>query len=716
MRWILAAAALALCATPLAHGQSVDDLSGEDATGDVDVMLSDGTGLTQTEDAPYLDIASGRITKEGESLRFALGVADPSALYDRNGQADIGEVLADILDDPGFAIGHTSVYLHFTFRDLQYAIDYYEEEAGQACLGRTLGSQDGWERILCADAEVVEDRIEVVFPAASITGPGGEAISHPAEVNEVYASSYQYLLLVDDQFGRLELRDRAPDEGAWGDLVTTAPAIDDPLLLEPVAPQRLSNGGPDLMVFPVMVRNLMDHPMEVLLEVSGLPEGWRGQVPARLELGPAEDREVPVVVTLPSRHIHGGTVSFELTAATDMHGFSASVPLSISFLETPQPTAHHPTLYLHSGLDSVTGNTVHWMSTNPFEEEDLGGRVSNYGGVVRDYAGTQEHMAWFFDVDRHRGLAVGLDFDPSQPVVVSIPIDFDGPAPMDIDLTFSLKHCDPNDPDGDQLIYPGDLGCTGSWHDLAAHSEPVSLQPGEQFFDWELPVTDYADLVLPEEGAKLYFFVEVTRNVAWTFVEYAGVDELSGIYVLVEDSRIELPLLEFRDPRADAFAAIGSLLFEAQGAAQFDGAPGTSPWIALDLTNTGESTRDLTLGINGHRSTWATVEPTEVRLAAGQTTEVVVSFAIPTGTPPGDFADIFVVAEDKDDPSVLAIQRLRLSVVDGSMLSAESKDRLALSAPDVSSKTEASPAPATLTLPLIAIAALIARRNLDRRP
>lgn len=660
---LLVAAMMLFLLVPAVTAQNLPEiLTGEDAVGDVMIQGLDGSKQPGAGQFGYLDITAARIEKASPTaMTFALNVVDPDTLW------------GPIFSQDGVRV---NVELHFTFGGIHYFLDY--GAANEACLRRYVSDLRS-DPIHCYDA-TNNGELVATFDSSLITDLGGAALRHPAQLTDVHAETRQLLLGLGDA-GSAYATDTGPDTGTWGGLRTPADPGAGPLLLTPRQSLRGSNGGGGVLLFEVVANNIGKQPLNVFLTTTGLPSSWSAQNPSRITLQADEERILPIIVTMPFGHQHGGTIRFNLTA-TVLDGQRLTQPLAVHFFDTPQPAGHHPGLYLHSV--TVPGNGIAaWMNTIINEDGDQAVPAPSFATHINQ-ANLGSTKLYFTPLSE--ALAIGLDFDITKLVTASF--GFEAQLPETVHVSARLEHCNPTNLDGrDYAEYGGDLMCRGTWIPLAGLDQQVELVMGHNQLDWNLDVTPYADLVPPQPEAMMAFNVEVARSQA------AGGD----IDLTIAGSKLALPLYEYQPALSTDLAHLGDLAFTALP--EHRQAPkGSTVQLHATLANRGNTDQDVVFEAAGLNSQWLRL-PNSVTIPAGQVFEFALTIAIPRDAK--DNLQAYLVARTTGANELVAAAPLAITLTDGPPIH------------EVTGATKGTQAPGLGTLTMVAVLALatLRRRN-----
>jgi hypothetical protein len=208
----------------------------------------------------------------------------------------------------------------------------------------------------------------------------------------------------------------ATDDAAFpdGTVFSVPGAVGDLSLTTPLA-VRYSNGEATTIHWPVEVANHGSRDLDVSLHMDG-PEGGDARLPESVHVPAGSNRTVSVYVTLPFAHQHGSQRSFPLTA-TSPFGDKTSLHLGVLYPTVPQPSGHHPDLYVHSAQYSTAGQSIlpgpAWMNAledDPASTSDhIGGGIGSCptAGTTPTGGSTDVGIEWLIPLDP--SLRIGLD-------------------------------------------------------------------------------------------------------------------------------------------------------------------------------------------------------------------------------------------------------------------------------------------------------------------
>lgn len=417
-------------------------------------------------------------------------------------------------------------------------------------------------------------------------------------------------------------------------------------------PNRASNGEATTILYQVVGHNVGKTSDMFMLGASGAPAGWDVQLPAEHVTIAANDSvNLPILVTIPFTHLHGSYQFFVLTMTSMKDAGSVGrIQLGVRFSNPPQPTQHHPTVWVHSDdqggfLDTLpNGATVQdatfgtgaKLYMNALEDDDKDSHLDVAGNPCNMRGGTppvppMESYCW--DVPLSPSLELGLDFDMNKTGKISIPIATKGPMQASV-LRGSLEYYPPvNNTGGNRG--GGLRGGQGNFQQPKQLAEidpkaPVDVSAnGQVALEADLkPIL--ADPYIPfVKGASLVLHLQV---------DFTGVNavffpnQVTPPFVQAGGLITDLPLLEYHDRVNQLFASSSELMLSAAGAQDRMANPGSDVLFNLTLMNHGKKATTVDLVMRGTHAEWSTVlvpTKTQVQLPADGSTKVSIVVHVP---------------------------------------------------------------------------------------
>ena len=480
------------------------------------------------------------------------------------------------------------------------------------------------------------------------------------------------------------------------------------LFLSAEKPIRASNGEATSLLYRLTLENAGDSDRTVLIDVENPNPEWAIRAPQRVHVAAKSQRDLPVILSMNFSHEHGKTMVFHVHAkdATDPAHFS-STQLGVRWLDIPQPAGHHDRLWLHSRPNqaNVYGSPVKlgdlgfmdaWMNTL---ETDPGPLVTD-GEIPPNPSNVlYANSPGMWRVHLRPDLEIGIDPDSARGGSFEGKIRVTMPATRS-SLNVTVAYCDMTRTLAGRLSPECDYGIQVDvlWGllDLGAFA-PNTVRA------FTVPLTANASLekIPYQPGGELAAFIRLNADTPQDFLYAEGPPDAM---LVTKGSTFQLPLLEYHDPIDQDFEDVGSLRLEPLDEHMKSVNPGRTSVFRFDLTNRGIDSQRLRLLVEGVNSAWATIHgSTDLSLAPNEKRMVTMRVVAPDDAQPGERAELFFVAENVDDPTIVALARVRAEVVDGVEISDEAT---ILDAPD----QRGTPAVGLLPI-VVALAALVGLRR-----
>lgn len=474
--------------------------------------------------------------------------------------------------------------------------------------------------------------------------------------------------------------DRAPDRGAGPEYRSVLGEGFSTGTLKLFAPHpiRVSNGESTTLVYPVLLTNEGPADANVILSVENPELSWNVRVPARLHVGARETIQFPSILSMGFTHRHGEIAYFQVRAedANDPGTFSL-LHLGVFWTDTPQPAGHHDKLWLHSGPGELSAGlgfpfgpfvcefAATWM--NPLEK-DPGPTTTDeevpsctYDTAMAFFAPNevaQPTVRWFFPLSP--SLLIGLDFDLNRTGMLATEIR----SPFSANRASLVAQINYFDPERKRPNCTDDF-CTGMWVAIAlGQSDPTSLPLGGRTrFEVPLAIRPMADFLPYKKEANILLQLNLTTDVP-NHPPNTNTRDTAPL-LAPKASLLVLPLVEYHDPIDQAFQAVGSLALKLQGVFEKPVNPGHAAVFAFILSNEGAAEQEIQLEAEGTNRDWARFTgDSTFRLAPRTGRNFTLVVDVPDYAAPGDRVELFVVAQSLTDSNVVAIARLRATVVD----------------------------------------------------
>ena len=508
--------------------------------------------------------------------------------------------------------------------------------------------------------DALKNETEYPFgPGVTLRNLHVESVANVAGVNQLGPTTSAY---------NTNARDRGPDAGF-------APSYDSilgnissqgGLRLFAKDPIRISNGESTTLVYPVDAINELNQPTTLHLSVASNHSAWNIRVPARLQLPALTTVRFPVILSMGFEHRHGELATFRVRAedAGDPTRWS-SIGLGVFWLDTPQPAGHHDKAWLHTGYSSTTQTPTGSCATlgtwfNPLTPDPQASEAPAAGCTWDAPTAYASGQTFEWGIGLRPELAIGLDFDVTRKGTFRVDIQGSAGASTTT-LELELLYCDPSKTAGRA---PGST-CPGEWIKIGAgKSAAKSLGASSKAtYEVEFPIEPAADYLPYQRKNDLKFNLRLLLDRAQCPPNRAAAD--CAPLLLPKSSEIILPLVEYHDPIDQAFENVGALELTPLSPFEKPVNPGRSAVFDFALVNSGAHPQRVRLTIEGHNRDWARVAGADTpSVPSKESRNVSIVVDVPEDAGPGERAELFVVAENVDDPNVVAISRLRATVVD----------------------------------------------------
>lgn len=645
-----------------------------DAEGDVRIYPQDQTAPDQFD---YLDLLGFWVDNETlNDLEIGLQVKT----LDRPGDFVVG-------------ISGVPVGVAFLIGKAEYNVEIRDKETSscsgdfQATYRFEGGGYASYYRCIPATVDPAAGIVRFKVPRDALTNESYVTFGagHTIEGLYAYASSSPFANSVVEGRADADVRDRAPDIG-------TAPTYESALSnvtssgqisLFTSEPIRLSNGESTTLVYPLNLTNHGNAPDAVLLSVENPEPAWTIRVPPRIEIAAGASVEIPVILSMGFEHRHGEIAFFQVRAdsASDASSWSI-IHLGVYWLDVPQPAGHHNTLYLHSrnpgqlpswgysigGSPPVSANACRYAATwiSPIEDASEEGATDapapscpREDMAAPDQYATTSRVEWRMPLSP--ALLIGLDFDTSQLGLFKTSIE----SPYSTsaaNLEATLLYCDTSaGAEG-----PGGP-CPGEWIEIGRGTAPPRAMAANTpaTFELEVEMLPEADFLPYSKNSNIALSLELTSASPTHAPNVGGPEESPTLHV--KGSALVLPLIEYHDPVDQRFQNVGALSLQPLAPFEKFANPGQTISFPFEIKNHAKDEQRVRASIEGHNKEWARVaDDTEFVLELGETSNLTLLVEVPADASEGERSELFVVVENTQDPNVVAISRLRASVVDPS--------------------------------------------------
>lgn len=491
-----------------------------------------------------------------------------------------------------------------------------------------------------------------------------------------------------DPTGGVSASDRAPPTGSFsapfvfrmgaggsGHLVMNAP--------EPV---RVTNGEATTIVYKVELANKGPDELTVQVTNKGGEKDWSVRTPPILKAPAGETIVFPVILSLPFRHDHGKTALFDVEAQAVEHEASrASTQLGVFWTDVPQPSGHHECdsdeacgQWFHSApfdnpapdaFDTVAPFKTPWfngVAKDPAPNAD----DANVPAFFNDYmfctfnpttceAPPQWESSWFFPMSP--SLLMGLDFDISKQGMARLTFlpSFLDPGAR---IQARLMYCDPTKQGtgGPGPFTPVSASCYQYSTLLGEGSATAALSANTPItVEISLKMEQAADLIEYQRGANIGLDVRVFSTLPQNTIVVPP-----RIEFVTKQSHLHMPLLEYHDPVDQEFAQLGALKLEPIDPFEKPVNPGRTAAFRFEVKNEDAQAHHVALEVQGVHAEWASiVGPKVILVEPGQKANFSLAVAAPDDAVAQERAELFVVAQSQQDASIVAMSRLRATVV-----------------------------------------------------
>lgn len=497
--------------------------------------------------------------------------------------------------------------------------------------------------------------------------------------------------------GQVQSYDAMPDTGtsttSW--IIQNGVEQTGHLVLGAKAPVRVTNGEATTFLFELTLRNTLDRRDTAAFSATGAPSTWVITFPqeeVRIEGG--EERDVPVLVTIPFGHQHGAFLPFNVTAQSRSDPLAAGhVQLGVRYTRVPQPAGHHNMLYLH-GQD---GN----FYLNTLEEEEIpadentGGRV---GGGCGFSGGSVSGSSTLVSLVPQ--LQIGIDAAMDAVGVATLVLQSDVPVLESASVGGYFVTWDKDE-------YPETCVYEAPEQAVAAieRSGPLTMEANTPL------VVDLPIRPLPY-GDRVEYDPELRFGLVLVVYQEQGSSPICCLDVgtpsFVAGSSFQLPLDEYHDPVDEYFSTLSGIDLTALTEQQRLVNVGETAIFRVEAQNLGTKAATFDLELTGVNTQWANIlGDGRITIPAGSIRELAVAVAVPADAHNADLADITLHAVKSDDENVRSLIRL-LATVDTTVDHPDEADQAAGLDASLTGK-EAPGLP--LALLALALLALVGRRR-----
>ncbi|HLE47756.1 MAG TPA: hypothetical protein VI818_05610 [Candidatus Thermoplasmatota archaeon] len=459
-------------------------------------------------------------------------------------------------------------------------------------------------------------------------------------------------------------------------------------------PIRVSNGEATTIVYKADLTSQAKEPITVQLETANTEEGWSVRVPSLLKVEAGQTVTFPVILALPFTHDHGRTATFLVKAqAVEDEGSYAELSLGVFWTDVPQPSAHHEGegggTFFHSAPDTDANGFEQvlaafprfnvWMNAldqdpDPDARDDPVPSLFNeglfcvfpQGGGQGCKTPPESKHTWFFPLQP--SLLLGLDFELSREGLFVFDI-LPKLQATSAKVVVELLYCDPaqmrqgGQGGGGGGGGGGGAGCSNNtWNygkvlargeragalaaGTAAHYEvPLKMDPGAEILQYKKGANI---------GLRIVFTADTPQNIIGNGPEF-----------ITNKAHMDLPLIEYHDPVDQAFQNVGTLALVSKTPFEKRVNPGRTAVYKFDVKSNATDDQDVVLEVQGVNQDWARIVGDEkIELTPGESREIMLAISVPADAVAEERAELFFVAQNLRDSAVVAVTRLRATVVD----------------------------------------------------
>lgn len=669
-----------------------------DPAGDYYAALRDGPGIT--DPIPYytfMDMEWLDVTETAEGFLFTIKVVDIEGPLD---------------DTIGFSDGGF-FWIHFTHNDWQYRLEI-ERPSGQleieyfAVLQSRFWEADEWGflwRDDRAEWSIDDSTISVFLDRDEIPDSRGAAPYPGRSLTDFWVLASQRSSRAESEVNGQtlrfpwELQDRMPDTGMGDVPVAVQFGLEQSghAFLASDEPYRASNGEATTFLYTVKARNDGDAADLFTLSTTGAPSSWAVELPlSGVRLEPGEEIAVPVLVTTPFNHQHGGTAAFvlEMTSTGDPSAVGRT-ELGVRYLTIPQPAGHHDTVHLHSiaATDTVSFNSAFAAAFQPSGSayfNTLNDDESSDEVAVTAFAGLgSADFTWLIPLDPT--LRLGLDFDLER--LGQALFEISSPGPIQ-DATL----------DGRFMLVQAGSGRSAfeDGMDLATFQKTgVSFSPGgSQSFDLEITPQPDADYIAYAPENELWLRIDLSGTGVSTFNQ-------NTVPAIEPDGSFSLPLIDYKDDISDAFDALSGAQMAALTPTTREANPGDIILFDIEMTASDAAAGDYALSLIGQPTSWARIVTPDTIALGSTPVKATVLVEVPGDAEDHETADLFLQAVHTD-PQRRGLIRL---VVDVDSTEEHEDDRAAAAPYLDADRQEESSLPSLASLLLLGLWVALRRRQ-----
>lgn len=585
-----------------------------------------------------LTIGGNRGFPPGDIDAFKVARQDDAVLFD-----------VQFVEWPGAANTQWIVWTGFTYGGIQHRIELQSQ--ADDCSGATLFRKAGteWQRVSCPSTtiDVVAGTLQVhvehdqIQDRFGIPAPG-------ADLDAVWVSTTVNRL---GGYQELAWRDRAPDTGSIGPLSLPDVYASGPVRVSAVRSILPTNGEQSTFAFPLTIANTGSEARRLVLEADAFHDTWSVRVPPTVHVAADSSVNLTLIVAVPPQHDHGKLETFDLVVSdADNLEEMARKQLGLQWLSIPQPTQHHPHLFLHAADGGET--QVQWFNAAPAdsnaEDIDFQLKSNNIGGGV-----SWETGDFFMVPEIFQGLHFIANGTATLKLDLWVPEDMTG-----VRARLDLDHCEyaTGRVSGDAC--DKEDGVQGfQTRPLTGRVEIGDLQGGQAHtIEASYAVQDLITVIPASLDARLIMKMWFSGTQA---TPAALVDEPARI--LQGSYQLTLPLLEYVE-EVEGFVMAGGWHLSTDERSSRRANPGDFVVFEMDVVNRSNSTRSFETDTVGALGEAARILVDAHTLEPGQSSRVRIGTTVPDSVP-GQVLDGLLLVGDSTSYEAASL-RYSVLVVD----------------------------------------------------
>ncbi len=520
--------------------------------------------------------------------------------------------------------------------------------------GLLVGGIDG--ALMACVSPITEHGSDVnhtfLIPRSQLAKALDDPIGTGSTITAIQVRSYGYPAvhssLASDATSTVVAEDHAPEDPIQLELSKGSRSSGHELISTTPAPIRDTNGDEATYVYPIHVTG---EPGTLLSITAQTVEPLTAVHAPAVQIPESGTITVPVALSTPFAHTHGDTKTVTIHFADVDSNAWTETDIGLHWLTTPQPTGHHPQLWLHSTYDGSTdveatlndfqeGGGI-WMNTlqdDDFEDAVDGPVPAFLGGTASNSDGATVRHAWRVPLDP--GLLTSLQFMATGSVTGELVVN--APQPLTgATLNVTLEHC--------KMILIGASDCKGGWNPLASTDiEDLAWGLGEtKTLELDAPLVG-DDLVPYEWGSNIRLRLELSAAPA------ASGPGLSP-ELIVDESWIQLPLEEYREELPDDLIADAPVIITTEGDVYAN--PGDT--IAIELHVTSDEPETTRIQAAGTHTEWLNQDSLQT-----ESPGVITAYAtIPANIETGTSTDFIWIADAESSPGLVSFARTTIHIV-----------------------------------------------------